>query len=279
MISKNVFFLLIALAPISELYAGIKKDLVGDIQKKQFSYKNTSNRGINAKIKLGKTVKNIKHDSNETTKLNLRLNMSTTIILPKWERIDNYVLGDAMYFEVKKDKQKRRLILFPEAKDIDTNLTILTKTRTYSFYLKTHGYKTKVTPDLVVNILSEEPEELANSQSPQLEGEYLLEDIINGKKINSMYSIKGDKTLKPTTVFDDGKWTYLYFSGGMTGKRLSIPYAVNGGYNSQVNYRKVSKQNLMIIESVNQEGFTLKNSDKHVCIKPKYDLTKRVATK
>lgn len=128
-------------------------------------------------------------------------------------------------------------ILFkPLVKNPDTNLIVNTNKRTYVFQLsveeKAGQADTYVLrfyyPDTV---RAQQQAELAKQQQAQnvLDGDHVYAD-----KSNTDYWGYGDKILKPTAMYDDGRFTYLEFNNN---KDLPSVYKVMpDGTESLVNY-------------------------------------------
>ena len=99
-----------------------------------------------------------------------------------------------------------------------------------------------------------------------------IKKVKNLNKLNVLYSIKGDEEIAPIFVYDDGKWTYFDFGKNFVSDRLPNVYKVIDKYDSVINTR--TEGSLVIATSLGVEGWTLKNGDKTVCIRPKESLYK-----
>jgi type IV secretory pathway VirB9-like protein len=278
---KN-YIILIALVFLPlQGYSAIKKDKFSNQEIKKtdiIATEKKQNISANSKISRGEYVLNkIKYNPLEKTDLILRQGVATTIVLPEWESIETFVVGDPRSISTQKLKDGRRLIIQPKRKNVETNLSIFGKNTNYHFLIRAYKKSKNLKTNLVIYIEAEKPKH-PTSEVKFNRGSTMiskgLEKIIKGKTINSRWSAKGSETLKPTSVFDDGKWVYLYFGNDFKGKKAAVPYEVNDGLNTQVNFRRKAKANLIIIESLNQDGYTLKNGDEYVCIKPKYKIIK-----
>ena len=209
-----------------------------------------------------------------TESISLRLNMISTIVVPN--DIIAVSLGDtkSIYHKI---LNKNKINLVPLKHGIDTNLQIITTEKLYNFYLTTYSVASKITPDLVVYVNG------TDTQKNEKKLEYLkssndyLKDIGSFKELNTQYKISlknsKSKSISPTHAYDDGYQTYLHFPKDFIGKRISVPYRIINGIDGIANWKLVNG-NVMVIEGINNEGWTLKNGKDYVCIRPKKSLTK-----
>lgn len=256
-------------------------------------------------------IKTYTHDPKRIYKLKLRLHINTMIYLPEGEEILAYSLGDNEAFQVNtfQDTIPNLVNIKSLYSGVDTNLLVVTKSgKNYSFYLRSYSIKSKELPDFIVYIKS--PESIATFQfaddelnkkldlsNPtkkpkkkskayqkrlgllkdlQKDIDY-LKDLEDPYEININYKMYGDKEIAPFGVYDDGKWTYFDFRKDFVSNRLPVIYKVIDKYDSIVNTRV--ENGFLITESLSPEGWTLKNGNKTICIKPQDDLLKLYAPK
>lgn len=247
-------------------------------------------------------IKRFTYDPNQIYKVKLRLHISTIIHLPKGEEILAYSLGDSGSFEVQTFENNIPNIINIRSlyAGIDSNLSIITKSgNNYSFYLRSYPVKARELPDFIVYIetpkqqpswqfvSSNDNEIISNKQetniiAPSSNSKYqkrlellnqlkqdndYLKQLDDPYKININYTMKGDEEIAPFGVYDDGTWTYFDFRKDFVSNRLPVIYKVVDGYDSIVNTRV--ENGFLIAESLSKSGWTLKNGDKVVCIRPK----------
>ena len=102
-------------------------------------------------------VKRYTYDPDVTYKIRLREFMNSTVVLPKWEKISGFSLGDSQNFEFVSLGQggERENMFQVHAKypGADTNLTIFgVSNNIYSFYLRVDSVKSAFLPELVIYI-------------------------------------------------------------------------------------------------------------------------------
>jgi len=259
--------------------------------------------------KLTDNIANFTYNPKQIYKVKTRLHTDTMIYLPKGEKIMFYSLGDDYVFEVNvfPDEIPNLIRVKSLYSGADTSLSVISKSgKNYSFYIRSYGVKDKSLPDLAVFIkfkernsfqfvgykskvqehqvktvkLSKKDKEynkrLKILKDLQKDNDY-LKSIKDPNKININYKIYGDKEIAPFGVYDDGKWTYFDFREDFVSNRLPVVYKVIDDYDSVVNTR--IENGFLIAESISPSGWTLKNGDKSVCIKPKDNLLKKYAPK
>ncbi len=256
-----------------------------------------------------KNIQNYLYDPKKIYKVKLRLHMNTMIYLPKGEEILAFSLGDNYAFEVQVFKEKIPNLLNVRSvySGVDTSLSVITKSgNNYAFYLRSYPVKAKELPDFVVYIkgansnpfqfigqnkegkqsskFSPEEKSFAKSYEKRLallkdlqkDNDY-LKSIEDPYAINIDYEMYGDKEIAPFGVYDDGKWTYFDFRKDFISGRLPVVYKLIDEYDAVVNTRV--ENGFLIAESLSIEGWTLKNGDKSVCVKPTVDLQKKYSRK
>ncbi len=79
--------------------------------------------------------------------------------------------------------------------------------------------------------------------------------------------LKGDNTLKPIKVFDNGYFTYFeFYQGDQTPKKFPLVYAVIDNHETPVNTR--IEAGCIVVPSV-QNMWVLRSGEKYFCIKKK----------
>nr|WP_246423238.1 TrbG/VirB9 family P-type conjugative transfer protein [Roseospira visakhapatnamensis] len=239
-----------------------------------------------------------------TYKVRLREWMVTVIELPRGEVIDAVDIGDAQGFQVSK-RGTRRLALRPVGAGYDSNLIVYGKSGVvYPIYLRTEGFNSENTPDLVVRIngavampgerrlalvafgddgtmrtpaarppaagvsaMADAVRGLAETDPPIPDGDFVADAVFDPATLRGWgdYELWGsDDSLKPETVFRDDHFTYLRF--GDTWKDIELPtaYVVVDDIDELVNTRVQGQT--YIIEST-RPLITLKSGKSYLCIR------------
>jgi hypothetical protein len=108
-------------------------------------------------FKTSKVIDNIKtcdYRPNKICKVVIRERMPTIIRLPKYEWINDWVLGDDINFELDTINNLTNAISIKSYQsEIDTNLNIIGGSGLiYPFYIKSNNYRSKQISDFIVNI-------------------------------------------------------------------------------------------------------------------------------
>lgn len=233
----------------------------------------------------------------------MRVLMASYIVLPKWEEIDYHSIGNTHGFKIQQPRANT-LIVQGIASGIDSDLRIVGKYGDiYNFYLRNLPVDSEQVPNLTVyvnnnNIQSqfkplplpsknqdeetlnnEDKEPLSkndNSSKPVAPGTLqelekakadYLKLVPTGKKFNWM-RISGAEELAPKAAFNDGIWTYLDYSHlKHHGRAMAISEVVEG-HDYPITQSEYTDEGFLIIKSISREGFTLRNQDTTVCIRP-----------
>ncbi len=145
-------------------------------------------------------IQSIMFDADQVVEIRGALGWQVMLEFGPDERIETVSIGDALAWQVTPNKRARNLFLKPLIKNASTNMTVVTDHRQYSFMLKT-GSRSAFTPWVV---RFDYPREIvAAIEEPAPPTPPLL---------NFGYSSRGDATLIPMRVWDDGQMTYFEFS-------------------------------------------------------------------
>lgn len=242
-------------------------------------------------------IRSIKWSPDVTPRIRMRFGMTTTIVLPAGERIISAVRSNPKAFRVLQEPNRKfanRIILGANYSGVDSNLTLMTESgNIYPFYLFVDPVDSPYTPDFVVYLntaaeaeyktfqfddklqpqKAEIPQEFSETiaEHARSKPDY-LKSLPNTKSVNVDYKMYGEKDIAPFAAYDDGNWTYFDYRGILVSDRLPVLYKVVDGYDTVVNFRM--ERDFLIAESISPEGWTLKNGEKTLCIKPTVDLQK-----
>lgn len=203
----------------------------------------------------------VNYRPDQTIKLMTRVYMTTTIVLPEWEKIEYFQLGDESILNVIGRPKNNILIVKALIEGGDTNLTVIGGSgRTYIFYLRVLGVTAAKPTDLLVRV--HVPESSPTTLPPAQVDSGLNVDPVSFKFNFLMY---GDREIAPERVFSAGGFTY--FDYGNRWEEIDIPavYRVIDGIDTPVNVRY--KNNMIIAELTGD--FTLRSGKRFVCVKIK----------
>ena len=205
--------------------------------------------------------------------------MVTTLMLPPWERVSDFYVGDPVVFEVKKVKPNV-IALRSRNAGADSNLSLLGSSgNLYSFYLRAEAWNTTQVTDLAVyidapappgeNADAEEGTEERRAAMPALP-DYIRKIVRRPEDIR--FDMKmlarnpADAEIAPQRVFEDGLFTYFDFGDKADTVARPVVHQVVDGVDVAVNTRTTGPRgSILVAESVGD--FTLRNGSRVVCVK------------
>ncbi len=116
-----------------------------------------------------------------------------TIALAADEHIETVAVGDGGAWQVTSNRRGDRLFVKPVAGGVTTNMVVVTDTRVYNFELAPASGSGPVWA-----LSFRYPSFAAENPAPAGDG-----------TIVGRYSVRGDKGLRPSSIYDDGVHTYL----------------------------------------------------------------------
>ena len=212
-------------------------------------------------------------------RLKTRPFMTTTIVLPEWEEINDISIGDDDLFLVEK-KGDNIVALMSKSEGCDTSLTIIGKSRNiYAFYIRSEGIHSAHIPDIVVYVQStflrhklKHPKKLsktlAKNDLKDAPDDYM--EVVpflpeNVTFLFEMSALDGEsRSIAPESVYSDGIWTWLDFKTRWNIITLPAVYLAVDGVDTPVNTRVVGTK--IIVHGTGP--LTLKSGQKVVCITP-----------
>jgi type IV secretion system protein VirB9 len=197
---------------------------------------------------LDDRVTSVTYQENNVVKVFATYGISTMIVFDEEEKFETISLGDTESWQVVPAEKGNILFVKPIAKNVTTNMNIVTTKRIY--YLELHDFA----PDAgrkVFGIRFFYPEKNLNSalrKEAEQRAAYPNIADLDKANVNIDYSYSGDAKLKPLIVFDDGKKTFFKF-----GDRVPAIFSVNNDF-SETLKNGVATQ------------FTLRDGDRWTCI-------------
>lgn len=239
-------------------------------------------------------IKICRYSNRTICKVRIRERMPAIIHLPKFEKIQSWVLGDNKNFSFDVlDKTQRKAVLRGLYPGADTNLSIIGESGyIYPFYIRIDSAKSNFLSDFIVNIKLNNKDKnkllaleaanrkqtlaklnndtkLADANKPNItELDYLAKKaLINASDLNFDFKqISGDKTITPIKIFDDGIWTYFQYGNKNLIKAQDLPviYKVKDGFDTPVNSRIEAGY---LIAETTADKWTIRSGQKHACIR------------
>jgi type IV secretion system protein VirB9 len=186
------------------------------------------------------------------------LGVSTMIMFGDDEHIDTVAIGDSVAWQAVPDQSKRFLFIKPIEPGAVTNMNVVTTQRVYNFILRMAGneagvYKIRFTyPEL-----EEDARLLKLAKARAAMPNY--REVMASPSTNFDYSYKGNETVKPEYVFDDGVKTFFRFSGEVPGI-----FVVNPDRSETLaNYRR--EGDIIVVDKVSAQ-WTIRNGGDTACV-------------
>jgi type IV secretion system protein VirB9 len=182
-------------------------------------------------------IKEFMYDPNAIVGIRGQLGYELTIEFGADERIENVSIGDSLSWQVTPNRKATLLFLKPMSKANPTSMTVVTTQRIYSFLLSATESKTANADTLLrLRFLYPAPKSMADLLPPPPPPP----PPPKPEDFNFSYEMKGQKTLYPVRVFDDGTLTYFQFDArnaapavfviGADGKEEMANTRVSGDY-------------------------------------------------
>lgn len=203
-------------------------------------------------------ITSVTYKPNDVVQVHASYGISTMIIFDEDEKFETISLGDTESWQVVPAKKGNILFVKPIARDVPTNMNVVTSKRIYYLELRDHPPGARN----VFGIRFIYPEKDLNA-ALRAEAEYRAAfpnmSKIDKEHVNIDYSYSGSPELKPLMIFDDGKKTFFKF-----GARAPAVFAVGSDYSETLlNYRKEGEY--LVVDGVAKQ-YTLRDGDAWICI-------------
>jgi type IV secretion system protein VirB9 len=157
-------------------------------------------------------VKTVAYDENDVVKLVGRYGYSMVIEFAPGEAVTDVALGDTLAWEVAPSRSN--VFVKPREDEAATNMTVVTDKRIYHFMLQALPHKKSSPKDAYFSVRFRYPAEEAAKRTAELEAQRAKAALATSPKpANWNYWACGDRQLRPTEVYDDGRFTFLRFPG------------------------------------------------------------------
>ncbi|TGR00920.1 conjugal transfer protein TrbG [Mesorhizobium sp. M4B.F.Ca.ET.190.01.1.1] len=204
-------------------------------------------------------VTSVVYQPNNVVTVNATYGISTMIIFDEDEKFETISLGDTESWQVAPSEKGNILFVKPVAKNVTTNMNVVTTKRIY--FIELHDYAPEAGRK-VFGVRFVYPEKDLNA-ALRKEAEYRAANPnvsnIDKANVNIDYSFSGDAALKPSMIFDDGKKTFFKFN-----VRVPGIFAVQSDFSETLrNFRKEGEY--LVVDGVATQ-YTLRDGDQWTCI-------------
>jgi type IV secretion system protein VirB9 len=189
-------------------------------------------------------VKIVQYDPNNVVVLKARYGYQTQITFSANESVQNVSIGDSLAWQAV--PVNNNLFIKPVAEST-TNMTVLTNTNSYNFQLNSSS--ARVSPTYKLQFTYPDG---GYDQS----GNFNAVATFDPEKLNWKYSFTGDRTLAPTTAFDNGQFTYFIFKQDGMSHLPSIFMVDKNRNETLVNYHMQGKY--FVVNAIAKQ-FTLRD--------------------
>jgi type IV secretion system protein VirB9 len=145
-------------------------------------------------------IQNVEYDAQQVVVLSVALNYALTLEFSPDERIQNVAVGNAAAWQVTASKSADRLFIKPIQGFVDTDMTVVTDTRTYAFELKALPGPD---PRMAYMVRFDYP---VAPQAPAAISPNPEESVV--------YAFGGARGLWPSSMSDDGRSTTIVWPDG-----------------------------------------------------------------
>jgi len=228
----------------------------------------------------GSGVRIVNFDPRDTVRLVVREYMTTTIVFPQWERIEEVIIGDEGNYQTLTPKDNILIIRPTNYVGIDTSITLIgEKGHVYSFYVRVEGHNSKNISDITVRMQVPEPvyayaKQQKQTKSREIEQEkedYLEEAYLDSSKLDFKFSMSGDEEIAPDLVYSDGVRTWFDYGDNLDERNLPTFFSVVDGYQKAINVTMDGSR----LVAHGAGSFVLKSGDKVTCVYPTPNKSRR----
>ena len=219
----------------------------------------------------GAGVRIVNFDPRDTVRLVVREYMTTTIVFPQWERIEDVIVGDEGNYQTLKPKENILTLRPVNYVGIDTSITIIGESgHVYGFYVRVEGHNSKNISDITVRMQVPEPIYANNKQSKpervaeQQKEDYLGEAHFDSSKLDFKFSMSGDESIAPDLVYSDGVRTWFDYGDNLDERNLPTFFSVVDGYQKAINVTLDGGR----LVAHGAGSFVLKSGDRVTCVYP-----------
>lgn len=173
-------------------------------------------------------IQTVSYDPQEVVILHVAPGFATTVIFSPDERIETVTVGESSSWQVQVNKRADQLVVKPLGNPTNTNLTVISDQRSYTFLLSTQAPDFGVAPYLLRFTYPGAPPPFSESDA--------------AKPMNNptVYRLSGARDLRPSAMSDDGHFTSIAWP-----KNLPMPAV----------YSEPKSGKLALVNGVVRDGF------------------------
>lgn len=215
-------------------------------------------------------IRTVTYAERDVVRLNGHYGFTTSIEFAPNETIETVSIGDSAAWQVVKPAQPNLLFVKPIEPNADTNMTVVTDKRLYTFVLYAAQAQSHRSPGLTFHVKFNYPNDASETIAYQASAADLLAaqpvaGLANAsttpEDFNFDYTYAGTERLRPLRAFDDGKFTYFSFPAVETTPAV---FLVNpDGTEQIVNFQQ--KGQYLVVERIARQ-FTLRDGEAATCI-------------
>jgi type IV secretion system protein VirB9 len=142
-------------------------------------------------------IQSIEYQSNQVVLLESAPGYELTVGLAADEQIESVAVGDSGAWQVTASHSGDHLFIKPLQPGVSTNMTVVTSTRLYTFDLVSLA---QASPTMAYTVQFRYPAPATGQTSP---------DVTPPHKIVGQYIVRGDRSLRPVAMDDDGVHTFI----------------------------------------------------------------------
>jgi type IV secretion system protein VirB9 len=212
-------------------------------------------------------MKQVAYNRSDVVKVIGHYGYSTDIEFAMGESVQNIAIGDSLAWEVA--PAGNHLFVKPREDDAVTNMTVVTNKRVYQFALDArHGSGSK-DRSMYFQVRFSFPDEDAARAKAELDARVAKSEAIrmqSALKITNLptnwnYYACGTRTVRPTEVYDDGRFTFMRFPGA---QEIPAIFTINAdGSESIVNGAMSGDQ---YVVQITARRFVLRHGKSVACI-------------
>lgn len=232
--------------------------------------KSWANASADAGIRVGQ-----RYDPSTRVDLLLRERVSTTVAIPEWDSVDEFILSDSVHFGIKRGKKPWMLHVWPKAAGADGNLTIIGESGLwYLFRLVGHNEASTQPPDIFYGLSAPAPridagtgeKTPAAARVASKTADWLFDIPYDPTKNRFDLEWSGDQSIAPERVYRDEHRTFLDYGDRADSAQGVGIWKVQDGIDQQVNWLPAPDRRVIVVHWTGP--ITLRNGQRTVCIRP-----------
>ena len=219
-------------------------------------------------------VQEILYNENNVTVVKVKIGVATLIQLESDETLlgddTGMGLGDPLAWNV--SVRGNNIFLRPVAEQPDTNIVVVTSKRTYSILLQTT--ETDSATFILRYRYPKKIEQISIKPTVFVDKKNIAIPCVDGSLFNGFYETKGSEAIKPSAIWDDGRFTCFKWN---TAKDLPVVSRVlPNGKEQLANYHM--DKNVMVIHEISPE-FILRLGENVMNVKTHHNVEREYNSK